>query len=81
MLEIGDHSYRYLKAFTIRPATPLRATLLDFDGKIVRPAIEQGYKDGVEAIRQFIEYIAENPIAGAKHYLRLNSEKEVVAAT
>ncbi|HWY67725.1 MAG TPA: patatin-like phospholipase family protein [Terriglobales bacterium] len=81
VLEIGDHSYRYLKAFTIRPATPLAATLLDFDGKIVRPAIEQGYKDGATAIRSFIEYIAENPAGGTKHYLRLNSEREVVAAT
>lgn len=81
VLEIGDHSYRYLKAFTIRPARPLAATLLDFDGKIVRPAIEQGYKDGVTAIRAFIDYIAENPTSGAKHYLRLNSDKEVVAAT
>ena len=81
VLEIGDHSYRYLKAFTIRPATPLAATLLDFDGKIVRPAIEQGYKDGVSAIRAFIDYIAENPASGAKHYLRLNSDKEVVATT
>ncbi|PYY17043.1 MAG: hypothetical protein DMG60_12950 [Acidobacteria bacterium] len=81
VLEIGDHSYRYLKAFTIRPATPLAATLLDFDGAIVRPAIEQGYRDGVAAVRAFIDYIAEAPASGPRHYLRLNSEKDVVAAT
>ena len=81
VLEIGDHSYRYLKAFTIRPATPLAATLLDFDGRIVRPAIEQGYRDGIAAIRSFIEYIADNPASGTKHYLRLNSDKDMVAAT
>lgn len=80
VLEIGDRSYRYLKAFSIRPATPLAATLLDFDGKIVRPAIEQGYKDGVAAVRAFIQYIAERPAGGAKHFLRLNSDKDVVAA-
>lgn len=81
VLEIGEHSYRYLKAFTIRPATPLAATLLDFDGKIVRPAIEQGYRDGATAIRSFIDYIAESPTSGSKHFLRLNSDKDVVAAT
>jgi len=81
VLEIGDHSYRYLKAFTIRPATPLAATLLDFDGKIVRPAIEQGYRDGAAAVRSFIDYIAENPASGSKHFLRLNADKDMVGAT
>ena len=81
LLEIGDHQYRYLKAFTIRPATPLAATLLDFDGRIVRPAIEQGYRDGCMAVQAFIEYLAESPAAGPKHLLRLNSEQGALAAT
>jgi len=80
ILEIGDHSYRYLNAFTIRPAKPLAATLLDFDGRIVRPAIEQGYRDGMAAVKSFIEYVAECPPSSAKHVLRMNADKEVVAA-
>ena len=81
VLEIGEHSYRYLKAFKIRPAMPLAATLLDFDGRIVRPAVEQGYRDGVAAVRAFIDYIAEAPASGPKHCLRLNAEQDVVAST
>jgi predicted acylesterase/phospholipase RssA len=74
VLEIGDHRYRYLKAFTIRPATPVKATLLDFDGDIARPAIEQGYKDGTVAVNAFIDYIAQSPLDDTKHVLRLESE-------
>lgn len=79
VLEIGEHTYRYLKAFTIRPEVPLAATLLDFDGRIARPAIEQGYKDGMTAVRAFIEYIAHSPLRETKHILRLASEHEVAS--
>lgn len=72
-LEIGARTYRYLKSITVRPAAPLQATLLDFDGKIVRPAIEQGYKDGVKAVQEFLQYIAEAPGFEAKYVLRLES--------
>jgi predicted acylesterase/phospholipase RssA len=78
VLEVGTHTYRYLKAFTIRPAAPLAATLLDFDGRIVRPAIEQGYKDGTEAVRKFMEYVSEAPTRPSKHVLRLASQPESV---
>jgi len=81
MLEIGDRTYRYLKAFTIRPVTPVAATLLDFDGRIVRPAIEQGYKDGVVAIRAFMEYLENTPLDETKHVLRLASEKEPIGSS
>jgi len=76
VLEIGSNTYRYLKAFTIRPVTPLAATLLDFDGKIARPAIEQGYRDGAAAIKAFVEYIADAPRKRTRHVLRLASEQE-----
>lgn len=80
VLEIGDRTYRYLKAFTIRPVTPVAATLLDFDGRIVRPAIEQGYRDGVVAIRAFMDYLARTPLNETKHVLRLSSEKESIGS-
>ncbi|HEU5231541.1 MAG TPA: hypothetical protein VFU50_01680, partial [Terriglobales bacterium] len=78
VLEVGTHTYRYLKAFTIRPAAPLAATLLDFDGRIVRPAIEQGYKDGTDAVKKFMDYVSEAPVMPSKHVLRLASQQESV---
>lgn len=78
ILEIGDHTYRYLKAFTIRPETPLLATLLDFDGRIARPAIEQGYRDGMAAVQAFIDYISQTPLSPKRRVLRLTSEHELM---
>ena len=75
LLEIGEHRYRYLKAFTIRPSTPVKAALLDFDGRIARPAIEQGYRDGMAAVNAFMEYIAQSPLSDSKHVLRLESQQ------
>jgi hypothetical protein len=72
-LEIAGRNYRYLKAITIRPEVPVKATLLDFDGKIVRPAIEQGYKDGVNAVHEFRRYVADAPGFEARYLLRLES--------
>ena len=80
ILEIGEHTYRYLKAFTIRPDTPLTATLLDFDGRIARPAIEQGYKDGTAAVHAFIDYITQAPFSEKRRVLRLASEHEVMGS-
>ena len=77
ILEIGEHTYRYMKAFTIRPEVPLQATLLDFDGRIARPAIEQGYKDGTIAVHAFSEYIRQCPLIHQRRVLRLTSENEV----
>jgi predicted patatin/cPLA2 family phospholipase len=75
ILEVGGHTYRYLKAFTIRPVTPLAATLLDFDGKIARPAIEQGYRDGAKAVKEFMDYVVASPQKETKYILRLESEE------
>jgi predicted patatin/cPLA2 family phospholipase len=75
ILEVAGHTYRYLKAFTIRPVSPLAATLLDFDGKIARPAIAQGYRDGANAVRQFMAYIETFPANESKYLLRLESEE------
>jgi predicted acylesterase/phospholipase RssA len=77
ILQIGEHTYRYLKAFTIRPDAPLAATLLDFDGRIARPAIEQGYKDGTAAIREFMHYVERGQPVQTRRVLRLASEQEM----
>lgn len=74
-LEIGNRSYRFLKPFTVRPTRTLSATLLDFDGSISRPAIEQGYKDGTTAVKEFIDYVSHGPPVESRYVLRLEAEK------
>src|SRR5207248_9655741 len=74
-MEEYARTYRYLKAFTIRPASPLAATLLDFDGAVSRPLIEQGYRDGVQAVCDFLEYISQAPAHAGKYVLRLTAEE------
>jgi len=74
-LEIGTRTMRFLKAFTVRPASPLAATLLDFDGAIARPAMVQGYNDGARVVREFIDYVAQLPATSKKYVLRLAAEQ------
>jgi hypothetical protein len=80
-LEIASRTYRYLKTFTVRPEAALQATLLDFDGKIVRPAIEQGYRDGVKAVQEFRRYLSESPGSTEQYVLRLQSAQPAGART
>jgi hypothetical protein len=74
-LHVGDRCYRYLKAFTIAPSEDLGATVLDFDGQLVAPAILQGYRDGARGIRAFAAYIAELPAAMPRKEIRLVAEQ------
>ncbi len=78
-LEIGGRQYRYIKAFTVQPAADLAATLLDFDGPIAAPLIEQGYEDGARAVVEFQAYLAELPPQLQRHLLRLQREDAVRA--
>jgi hypothetical protein len=64
-----------LKAFTIAPSEDLGATVLDFDGQLVAPAILQGYRDGARGIRAFAAYIAELPAAMPRKEIRLVAEQ------
>ncbi len=74
-VDLGTRSYRYVKAFTVRPEQPLQATVLDFDGKITGPAIAQGYRDGGRAVRDFLRYLAGAPAGGVKYVLRFKAEE------
>jgi hypothetical protein len=73
-LHVGERSYRYLKAFTIAPSEDMRATVLDFDGKLAAPAILQGYRDGARGIKSFAAYMSELPQQMPKHEVRLVAE-------
>jgi len=74
-LEIGGRTYRYIKAFTIRPENALEASLLDFDGSIVEPLIAQGYGDGARAVLQFREYLSQVSTASPRYVMRLRAEE------
>jgi len=74
-VDLGTRTYRYVKAFTVRPEQPLQATVLDFDGKITGPAIAQGYHDGGAAVRDFLAYLAGAPAGGPRYVLRFQAEE------
>jgi len=61
MLEMGTRHYRYMKAIMVEPTQELTATVLDFDGEIVAPAILQGYRDGMAAVDEFTAYLVDLP--------------------
>ncbi|MGH9492733.1 MAG: patatin-like phospholipase family protein [Terriglobales bacterium] len=80
VIDMGTRQYRYRKAFTVGPAEPLAATVLDFDGRITGPAILQGYRDGCSAVSEFMTYVAQLPAAGAKYVLRFSAMPVAVTA-
>ncbi len=74
-IELGARRYRYLKAFTVCPETPLAPTVLDFDGRITAPAILQGYADGCRAVLEFRQYLLDLPHDLPRVTLRLAAER------
>lgn len=74
-LEIGEQRYRFVKAFTIAPQSPLPALALDFDGEIIAPIIVQGYKDATKVIQEFLEYEAARPPRESRRVVRLAAER------
>lgn len=74
-VEIGERTFRYIKAFTVRPETALGMAFLDFDGSRVEPAIEQGYRDGSRAVLDFLEYLSQAPLGPPRYVLRLKAEE------
>jgi predicted acylesterase/phospholipase RssA len=74
-LEIGEQRYRYVKAFTIAPQSPLPALALDFDGEIIAPVIVQGYKDATKVVLEFLEYEAARPPRESRRVVHLAAER------
>lgn len=75
VLQIGKRRYRYLKAIIVEPQQALAASVLDFDGDITLPAIVQGYRDGVRAVREFAEYLRGLPADLHRQDVRLVAEQ------
>ncbi len=74
-LEIGRQRYRFVKAFSIAPQSPLPAQALDFDGEIIAPVIVQGYKDATKVILEFLEYEAARPARESRRVVHLSAER------
>ena len=81
VLDLGERKYRYLQAFTVEPAEPLQATVLDFDGNITVPAILQGYKDGQRAVKAYAQYLETLPLGLERHHVKLVAETMHKAAS
>ncbi|MBI4462802.1 MAG: patatin-like phospholipase family protein [Acidobacteria bacterium] len=73
-IDLGTRRYRYVKAFTIRPATSLGGTVLDFDGATTGPAIVQGYRDASVQIEHFLAYARTSRFGRPKRVLRFAPE-------
>jgi predicted acylesterase/phospholipase RssA len=74
-LEIGEQRYRYVKAFTIAPQSPLPAMALDFDGEIIAPVIVQGYKDATKVVLEFLQYEVFRPPRESRRVVHLAAER------
>lgn len=74
-LEIGGQHYRFVKAFTIAPQSPLPALALDFDGEIIAPVIVQGYKDSMKVILDFLDYETARPPRESRRVVHLAAER------
>jgi hypothetical protein len=79
LLTIGKRRYRYLKPFIVEPSEPVAAAVLDFDGKIVAPALVLGYKDGMRAVHEFIRYVRDLPQDFTRREIKLVAERSVAA--
>lgn len=74
-IDFATRRYRYVKAFTIRPATPLAGTSLDFGGETIHPAILRGYQDACVQIEAFLAYAPRARFLRPRRLLRLAPEQ------
>jgi predicted acylesterase/phospholipase RssA len=81
VLHIGPRRYRYLKAISVEPSEELAAAVLDFDGRIIGPAIVQGYRDGARAVHSFLDYLASLPPEMPRMEVRLVPDEAAARAS
>ncbi len=70
-IELGQRRFRYIRPFTIRPAAPLGAGILDFGSPATGAMILQGYRDAAVQIREFLAYAPHARFGTARHVLRM----------
>jgi len=70
-IELGHRRFRYIRPFTIRPAAPLGAGILDFGAPATGAMILHGYRDAAVQIREFLAYAPQSHFGAARHVLRM----------
>ncbi len=80
-MNLGARRYRFVKAFTIRPAEPLPGTVLDFGSEITGPAILRGYLDAQAEILKFLAYAPAARFHRPRRAFRLAGEYSVELET
>jgi hypothetical protein len=70
-IELGHRRFRYIRPFTIRPAAPLGAGILDFGAPATGAMILHGYRDAGVQIREFLAYAPQSHFGAARHVLRM----------
>jgi hypothetical protein len=56
VIEFEGRRFRYVKAFAIRPAQPLRGTMLEFGGRATEDALLRGYSDAAQRLEELARY-------------------------
>lgn len=74
-VDLGTRRYRYVKAFTICPATPVAGTVLDFGAEATGLAILQGYRDACAQIETFLAYARQSRFGQPRRLLRFAPER------
>ena len=70
-IELGHRRFRYIRPFTVRPAAPLGAGILDFGASATGAMILHGYRDAAVQIREFLAYAPRSHFGAARHVLRM----------
>ena len=56
VIEFEGRRFRYVKALTIRPAEPLKSTILEFGGRATEDALLRGYADAATRLEELARY-------------------------
>ena len=70
-IELGRRRFRYIRPFTIRPAAPLGAGILDFGAPATGAMILNGYRDAAAQIQEFLAYAPQSRFGPVRHVLRM----------
>lgn len=70
-VDLGQMKYRFVKTFTVRPATPLAGSVLDFSQITMASAILQGYRDATVQIENLLAYARDEKPRCPRQILRV----------
>ncbi len=76
IISLGRRRFRYVRVFTIRPAGPLHAGILDFGNRATGDMLLQGYRDAATQIREFLAYAPETRFGGPRRVLGVSLAAE-----